>query len=201
MIAAVPQHEVLNRIHHGHQGIVKCCLRASKSVWWPGRSQQISTMIQNRKECSQNFQRHSEPMIPSTLPNRPWQKIGRDLFEFKGTTYLLLIDYYSRYIEIAKLSATTTKSVVSAMKPIFAWHGIPNVIASDNGPQYASKEFKDFATAYDFRHVTSSPYHLQGNGKAKRTIKSLLRCNSDPNVRSLVVIPINPTVDSLLPNC
>ena len=124
-------------------------------------------------------------MIPSTLPNRPWQKIGTDLFEFKGTTYLLLIDYYSRYIETAKLSATTTKSVVSAMKPILAWHGIPNVIVSDNGPQYASKEFKDFAIAYDFQHVTSSPYHPQGNGEAERavkTIKSLLRCNSDPNV-------------------
>ena len=58
------------------------------------------------------------------------------MLKFKGTTYLLLIDYYSRYIEIVKLSATTTKNVVSAMKPIFARHGIPDVLVSDNGPQY-----------------------------------------------------------------
>ena len=71
------------------------------------------------------------------------------------------------------------------MKPIFVRHGIPDVLVSDNCPQYASQEFKDFATAYDFRHVTSSPYHLQGNGEeehAVKTIKSLLKCNSDPNV-------------------
>ena len=94
------------------------------------------------------------------------------MLKFKGTTYLLLIDYYSRYIEIVKLSATTTKNVVSAMKPIFARHGIPDVLVSDNDPQYASQEFKDFATAYDFRHVTSSPYHPQGNGEAERAVKT-----------------------------
>jgi len=179
------QHDILCRIHQGHQGIVKCRLRAAGSVWWPGISQQISTMIQNCKQCCQNFQHCSEPMMPSTLPSRPWQKIGTDLFEFKGTTYLLLIDYYSRYIELARLSGTTTKSVVSAMKPIFARHGIPDMIVSDNGPQYASQEFKDFATAYDFQHITSSPYHPQGNGEAERavkTIKSLLKCDPDPNV-------------------
>ena len=106
-------------------------------------------------------------MIPSTLPNRPWEKIGTDLFEFKGTAYLLLVDYYSRYIEIVKLSTTTALGVISAMKPIFARHGIPNVIISDNGPQYASQELRDFAAAYNFQHFTSSPYHPEGNREAE----------------------------------
>ena len=101
------QRDILCGIHHGYQGIVKCQLRASVSVWWPGISQQISTMIQNCEECSLNFQYRCKPMIPSTLPNRLWEKIGTGLFEFKGTTYLLLVDYYSRYIEIVKLSTTT----------------------------------------------------------------------------------------------
>ena len=92
-------------------------------------------------------------MIPSMLPNRPWEKIGTDLFEFKGTTYLLLVDYYLRYIEVVKLSTTTARGVVLAMKPIFARHGIPNVIISDNGPQYTSQEFRDFATTYNFQHL------------------------------------------------
>ena len=153
VIPAGLQHDILCCIHHGHQGIVKCRLRASVSVWWPGISQQISTMIQNCEECSQNFQYSCELMIPYTLPNRLLKKIGTDLFEFKGTTYLLLVDYYSRYIEVVKLSTTTARGVVSAMKPIFARHGIPNVITSDNGPQYASQEFRDFATTYNFQHL------------------------------------------------
>ena len=91
------QWDVLSHIHQGHQEIVKCRLQACTSVWQPGISKQINEMIQNSKTC-QNFQIQSEPMIPSTLPQRPWEKIGNDLFELKGKSYLLLIDYFSRYI-------------------------------------------------------------------------------------------------------
>jgi len=49
---------------------------------------------------------------------------------------------------------------------------------TNNGPQYASQEFSDFAESYTFKHQTSSPYHPQGNGEAEcavRSIKSLLK--------------------------
>ena len=124
----------------------------------------------------------------SPLPQRPWEKIGTDLFELKGKSYLLLVDYFSRYIEVVKLSSTTTKSVVAAMKPVFARHGIPDMIVSDNGPQYSSQEFQEFAEDYGFQHVTSSPYHPQGNGEAERavkTVKKLLRDTDDPNLALL----------------
>ena len=78
------QQDTLKRIHEGHQGIVKCRLRARTSVWWPGISQQITEIIQKCYTCCKNFQIRSEPLIPSTLPQRPWKKIGTDLFELKG---------------------------------------------------------------------------------------------------------------------
>ena len=131
------QQDTLKRIHEGHQGIVKCRLLARTSVWWPGISQQIKEMIQKCHTCK-NLQIRSEPLIPSTLPQRPWEKIGTDLFELKGKSYLLLVDYFSRYIEVIKLSSTTTNSVVAAMKPIFARYGIPDIVILDNGPQYSS---------------------------------------------------------------
>ena len=182
------QQDMLSRIHQGHQGIVKCRSRARTSVWWPGISKQINEIIQNCETCCQNFQIRSEPMIPSTLPERPWEKIGTDLFELKGKSYLLLVDYFSRYVEVVKLTCTTTKSVVAAMKPLFARHGIPDVIISDNGPQYSSQEFQQFAKDYEFKHMTSSPYHPQGNGEAERavkTVKKLLRDTSDHNLALL----------------
>jgi len=130
-------------------------------------SQQITEMIQKCYTCCKNFQIRSEPLIPSTLPQRPWEKIGTDLFELKGKSYFLLVDYFSRYIEVIKLSSTPTNSVVAAMKPIFARYGIPDIVISDNGPQYSSQEFKEFAKAYNFEHITSSPYYPQGNGEAE----------------------------------
>ena len=71
------------------------------------------------------------------------------------------------------------------MKPLFARYGIPDVIILDNGPQYSSREFKEFAEEYEFTHVTSSPYHLQGNGEVEcvvKTVKKLLRDTGDHNL-------------------
>ena len=67
-------------------------------------------------------------MIPSTLPQLPCEKIGTDLFEVKEKSYLLLVDYFSRYTQVVKLLSTTTKSIVAAMKPLFARHGIPDIV-------------------------------------------------------------------------
>ena len=81
------------------------------------------------------------------------------------------------------LSSTTSKSIIQAMKTIFARHGIPEVVMSDNGPQYSSQEFKDFAADYNFKHITSSPNFPQSNGQAERgvkTVKRLLTNARDP---------------------
>jgi transposase InsO family protein len=56
------------------------------------------------------------------------------------------------------------------MKEIFACHGIPNNVVSDNGPQFVSEEFAQFASIYGFSHTTSSP---QGNGLVERTVQSV----------------------------
>ena len=183
VIPSCLQKEILQCLHQGHQGIVKCKLCAKYSVWWPGISKQIDHVIQCCDTCKQNFPRRSEPLITSELPQRPWEKVGSGLFYQKGTPYLLVIDYFSRYIEVTKLSTTTSASVILAMKSMFSRHRIPEVLISDHGPQYAAREFEEFAKSYDFVHKTSSPYHPQGNGEAERavkTVKKLLKGSKDP---------------------
>ena len=90
-----------------------------------------------------------EPLMMSKLPDLPWQKVATDLFSWKGSQYLLVIDYFSRYVELSKLSATTSQDVINQMKSIFARHGIPNEVVSDNGPQFSSKVFHSFAGNMD----------------------------------------------------
>ena len=65
------------------------------------------------------------------------------------------------------------------LKSMFARHGISATGMSNNGPQYSSQEFKDFAQEYNFVHVTSSP---QSNGQVERgvkTVKKLLKESKD----------------------
>ena len=90
-------------------------------------------------------------MIASVLPDYPWQKVGSDLFHFNRATYLLVVDYYSCYPEIMKLSSTTSVSIIKALCSIFSRLGIPEVLISDNGLQYASSEMKDFTKSYGFK--------------------------------------------------
>ena len=96
-----------------------------------------------------------------------------DLFDLRGKTYILLVDYYSQFVEVQQLQSMTTSSVISFLKPIFARYGIPATLISDNGPQFASVEMKQFAETYGFSHVTTSPYYPQANGQAERTVKTI----------------------------
>ena len=102
----------------------------------------------------------------------------------KGMDYLIVIDYYSRYVEVAAMTKTTKSSeIIRALKSIFARHGIPEQVRSDNGPQYDSAEFSHFAKEWGFKHVTSSPRFPQSNGEVERrvrTVKSLLQKAEDP---------------------
>ena len=66
------------------------------------------------------------------------------------------------------------------MKSHFARHGIPDLVISDNWPQFYSEEFARFAKAWSFEHRTSSPGHRQANGMAEAAVKSAKSLIRDP---------------------
>ena len=53
----------------------------------------------------------------------------------------------------------------------FARHGIPDIIVSDNSPQFDSDVFRCFTKMWKFQHVTSSPRYPQSNGKVENAVK------------------------------
>lgn len=110
-----------------------------------------------------------EPLLSHPLPSRPWEKVGTNLFQFRGSEFLLCVDYFSKFPEITKLRNTTSGSVIVALKSVFARHGIPDDVISDNGLM----EFKYFAESWGFRHTTSSRGHAQSNGQAERTVQTI----------------------------
>ena len=177
------QSGVLRQLHSSHQGISKSRERAKQSVWWPGLSKQLEETVQKCPVCIKFQVPRAEPLLSSEIPSLPWQKVGTDLFEWEKSNYLLIVDYQSRWIEIVRLPQTTSRSIVNHMSSIFARYGIPELVVSDNGPQYSSDCFKEFARTYGFQHVTSSPHYPQANGEAERavqTIKGLLKKAPDP---------------------
>ena len=114
-----------------------------------------------------------EPLINHEVPQRAWSKVGTDLFCLNSENYIIIVDYYSKFPEIQKLEETTSSSVITALKSVFARYGIPDIVVSDNGPQYSSHEFKQFAQTWQFQHVTSSPGYAQSNGMTERSVQTI----------------------------
>ena len=180
--------EMLNRLHMGHLGAEKQKRLARTAIYWPGINKDIDKMCEKCDVCVKF--RPSQGRETYKSENEcygPWEKVGSDLFSWGGNNYLIVVDYYSNFPEVAKLSVPNTSNIVTQLKSMFARHGVPKVLFSDNGPQYASMEFRNFMNAWGIEHKTSSPYFAQSNGKAERgvgIIKALLNkakeANEDP---------------------
>ena len=129
-------------------------------------SKALTEMVTNCPVCVKASAVHKEPLMPTPLPDYPWQVVGSDLFSLKGDQYLVVVDYFSRFPEMTKLSSTVSASVIAALRHLFARYGLPEVFRSDNGPQYSLEEFAKFMKDYGIRHITSSPHYPQSNGQA-----------------------------------
>ena len=84
---------------------------------------------------------------------------------------MITVDHYSDYIEVDQLYDTKSTTVVEKLKTQFARHGIPDLLLTDNGPQFISVEFAKFCGEWNINHQTSSPYWPKGNGKAESAVK------------------------------
>ena len=118
----------------------------------------------------------AEPLITTPLPDLPWQKVAADIFEWKKSNYLLIVDYYSRFIKVARLRCMTADEVTLLhAKAVFAQHGIPEEVVSDNGPQFSSQLYHLFSYEYGLHRITSSPLYPQSNGEAERARQGIVK--------------------------
>ncbi|XP_048775204.2 uncharacterized protein K02A2.6-like [Ostrea edulis] len=110
--------DMLQRIHEGHQGILKCRERVRNFIWWPGINRETEDLVKSCSVCVKNRPDHAEPLRPTKFPDRPWEMLATDLFHLKNDNYLLVVDYFSRYVEIAKLESTTSQTIINHLKSI-----------------------------------------------------------------------------------
>ena len=83
-----------------------------------------------------------------------------------------MVDYYSKFFEISHLPNSRNKTVINHIKPNLARYGIPEIMVSDNGPEFSSYEFEEFAKYYGFKHTTTSPIYPQSNGLAEQAFQT-----------------------------
>ena len=108
-------------------------------------------------------------MISHDILNERFLKVGLDTLTFKGKDYLVVVDYYSKYPELLPLPNKTASTIVEQCKIVFARHGIPVEIVSDNMP-FLSNEFLTFANTWGIKTTTSSSTYSQSSSQAERCV-------------------------------
>ena len=167
---------ILESIHSSHIGVESCLRRARECVYWPCMNSDVKQFISKCETCNRfPISQQKETLQSHELADRPWEKVGVDLMSVKDHNYLITVDYYSNFWEIDYLENTKACVVIRKLKAHFARYGLPSIVMSDNGPQFISEEFKNFAVNYDFEHVTSSPHYPRSNGKAESAVKMAKR--------------------------
>ena len=169
--------DILKQLHTGHQGVEKTRLRAKTLVFWPKINAHIEQLCKSCDICQkhQTSQTH-ETLMQHDVPSGPWKNIAADIFEEKDTHnhYLLICDYYSKFPILKKLpDKCPSSTVVAIMKEVFAEHGIPNRLISDNGPHFQGNVFKQFTETWGFNHITSSPRYARSNGFIERQVRTV----------------------------
>ncbi|GBL82297.1 Uncharacterized protein K02A2.6 [Araneus ventricosus] len=170
--------EMLNILHQAHCGMEKAKARARQVLFWPGITKDIENMVSKCKTCERYRPRNvKEPLICHEVPNLPYEKIGTDICEHGGNSYLIIGCYLSKWLDIIKLSNKTSDEIIAKVKAVFSIHGIPKIIVCDNMP-FASIKMKKFYREWRFEIVNSSPRYAKSNCFAEKMVgiaKSILR--------------------------
>lgn len=150
--------------------------------WYPGLDKDIQNIVHACAVCQQNcsMPRAQEPVPwPDTFER--WSRIHVDFAgPVEGRMLMIVVDSHTKWIEVVPLKITSANNTVEALRGIFSRFGLPRTVVSDNGPQFTSRQFRQFMEDNGILHLRSPPYHPQSNRlaeRAVRTVKEGLRKN------------------------
>ena len=172
------QQEYLQCLHTGHLGISKCRARAKTTVFWPKIDRDIGQLIMRCEVCHEN--QHAPPSYDehSVEAHFPSHIYGADLCDNDGKVHVVCVDYFSFFIWDRPLADMQSDTVILGLKMIFSENGSPEILITDNGRTFISKDFKQFAMEWSFLHKTSSPQYSKGNAHAEKAVGIIKEINT-----------------------
>jgi hypothetical protein len=178
-------HKLIITAHESHQGIVRTKQRLRQLFWWPNMDNDVNIAIKHCTICNRSDKScytRKGPMISVPFPAKPWQKLGMDIVGPNNSVAnnarfaITLIDYYSKWPEVAFVSDISSRSVIEFLLAVFSREGYPDEIVTDHGSQFTSPEFETFLSSRKIKHGFSAIYHPQANGEIERFNKVLNDC-------------------------
>ena len=169
---------VLTIGHEGHLGVVSMKQRLRTKVWWPKLEKDVERFVKTCDACQLVGRPDPpEPVASTELPQGPWCVVAIDYLGPlpSGEHILVVVDYYSRYYEVAVVRTITSEKTIECLETIFARHRLPEVLVSDNGPNLVSEKFEAFLKENGIKHRRVTTRWAQANGEVERQNRSILK--------------------------
>ncbi|XP_062556732.1 uncharacterized protein K02A2.6-like [Armigeres subalbatus] len=162
---------ILQLAHESHPGIGTMKRRLRQKVWWPGIDKDVERMIKSCKSCVivSSLEPH-EPLKRTLMPESAWVDLAADFVGPlpSGHNLLVIVDYFSRFIEVIVMKQITAALTVKAFHETFCRFGMPETLKTDNGPQFISEELGKFCKQFGIELRKTTPYWPQANGEVER---------------------------------
>ena len=165
---------VLEELHTAHPGVSRMKNLARSYMWWPNMDVDIEAKVKDCLQCQENQKSPPPvPMLPWEWPSKPWTRLHIDhAGPFMGKMFLVIVDAHSKWLEVRMVHSVTSLSTIQELRSVFATHGLPEIIVSDNGTAFTSNEFQEFTSKNGIHHIKTAPYHPASNGLAERAVQT-----------------------------
>ena len=179
--------KVVDELHESHPGVSRMKSLARSFVWWPLMDQDLENKVKCCSSCqSTRHQPAPAPLHPWEWTQRPWARLHADYAgPFCGKMFLIVVDAYSKWLEVRPVSSATSATTMEQLRSIFATHGLPELLVTDNGTVFTSAEFEEFTKLNGIRHIKSAPYHPASNGLAERAVQTFKESMKRSSVASI----------------
>ncbi|XP_062710558.1 uncharacterized protein K02A2.6-like isoform X1 [Aedes albopictus] len=165
--------KVLKLLHMNHSGISKIKQLARRCVFWFGLDADIEKFVKSCTICNEMTAVTKPAKYSQWIPTtKPFSRIHADFFHFDKKIFLLVVDSYTKWLELEHMAyGTDAKKVIKIFLKIFARFGLPDVLVTDGGPPFNSELFVKFFEKQGITVMKSPPYHPESNGQAERMVR------------------------------
>ena len=172
---------ILEAHNIGHEGYYKTYQRLKKNFYWNHMIKDIKRIVSNCEKCQLNRpQPYPEPTENHpTKVEGPFVHLGLDIIgplpkTRNNNQYIIVtVDYFTKWVEAEPTENITSSDIIKFLINVFARHGVPQVITTDNGVQFTSDMTKIFLDLYDVYVKFVATYHPESNGLTENRNKEI----------------------------
>lgn len=168
--------------NHGHYSTNKTSMMISRYYWWPTINKDIKTHVSSCLIC-QRFKLPSGPglgdlqLMPT--PNKPFELLSMDTIVMGSTAkytarkYIqVIIDHHSRFIWTLATKNNNAQAAITTFNKVVDFR--PQALITDNGTNFASKNFRSYLLKNKVKHIFTTAYHPASNGMVERVNQTLI---------------------------